>query len=138
MLRLRQTNFARLISPIARLSSTAAPIPNSDNSASPKESRIQQIISADIRECNPVPVFKRALLHKKAALKDANGEFSYNDLVVGSKKLSAQISDICGAWIKIHFFSFDFAIIEVLSCAFQEAEPTPESHIFVPMTSHTF
>lgn len=97
MLRLTRSNFARLISPVSRFSSTAAPILNSDNTTNSKDSRIQQIISADIRDQNPVPVFKRALLHKKVAFKDVNGEFSYNDLVVGSKKLSTQISDICGA-----------------------------------------
>lgn len=97
MLRLTRNNFVRFLSPISHYSSSAAPILNSDNTSNTKESRIQQIINADTRDANPVPVFKRALIHgKKVALKDQHGEFTYLDLVAGSKKLSTQISDICG------------------------------------------
>lgn len=44
-----------------------------------------------------VPVFKRALLHgSNCAIKDQNGEFSYTRLYMGAKRLSADISSICG------------------------------------------
>lgn len=95
MLRLK-SNFTR-ISILSRLSSTAAPNLSSDNASNVNEPKIQQIINADIKQGNPVPVFKKALLHNKLiALKDQNGEFSYLDLVAGSKKLSSQITNLCG------------------------------------------
>lgn len=95
MIRLAKSNFTRLSSLQLRKSSTAASILNEDNSSNAK---IKSIIDADIKEGNPVPVFKRALLHKSTALKDQNGEFSYFDLVAGSKKLSSQISNLCGEY----------------------------------------
>lgn len=96
MLRLTKNNFAR-ISSFSRLSSTAAPNLSSDNISNAKEPKIQQIINADVKEGLPVPVFKRALLHNKSiALKDQNGEFSYLDLAAGAKKLSSQITNLCG------------------------------------------
>lgn len=96
MLRLAKGNFAR-ISSLSRLSSTAAPSLSSDNVSNVNEPKIQQMINADLKESFPVPVFKRALLHNKLiALKDQNGEFSYLDLVAGSKKLSTQISNLVG------------------------------------------
>lgn len=62
-----------------------------------KSSSVQDLIKDDVKKCNPVPVFKRALLFKQAtALKDANGEYSYSDLASGSKALSNKISELCG------------------------------------------
>lgn len=96
MIRLSKNNFARLSSlSHLRKSSTAASILNVDNSSNGK---IKSIIDADIKEGNPVPVFKKALLYKSTALKDQNGEFSYLDLVSGSKKLSNQITNLCGEY----------------------------------------
>lgn len=92
---LRVLNLQRLRH--VRLSSTAT-IPSSDNAVHKSNfTAIQQLIDEDIIKSNPVPVFKRALIHSKAtALKDVNGEFTYADLVTSSKKLSTQISEICG------------------------------------------
>lgn len=83
------------------LSSTAT-IPSSDLSTHKSSSHlkaIQQFIDEDQAKGNPVPVFKRALIHSKAtALKDLHGEFTYTDLLTSSKKLSTQISEICGKY----------------------------------------
>lgn len=46
-----------------------------------------------------VPVFQRALQYgNSVAIKDQNGEFSYARLYLGAKRLSADISSICGEW----------------------------------------
>jgi acyl-coenzyme A synthetase/AMP-(fatty) acid ligase len=84
-----------------RLSSTAT-ISNSVQKTNFQT--IQQLIDEDINKGNPVPVFKRALIHRKAtALKDVNGEFTYTDLLSSSKKLSTQISEICGTASRITY-----------------------------------
>lgn len=45
-----------------------------------------------------VPVHKRALLYgNKIAIKDEIGEYSYSQLYIGAKKLSIQISNLCGS-----------------------------------------
>lgn len=95
MLRIANRNFMK-ISSCSRFSSTAAPSLNSDSTQNTQDSKVQQIISNDIKENNPVPVFKRALLRKSIALKDKHGEFSYLQLAQGSFSLASQISDLCG------------------------------------------
>lgn len=62
------------------------------------ESKAQQIVNAEIKSgANPVPVFKRAVLNgSKVAVRDANGDKTYTELLAGSFKLSKQISNICG------------------------------------------
>lgn len=72
----------------SRPSSTAAPI------ASDKSNAVE---SKSHHLSHSTPVFKRALLFENAiALKDQNGEFSYQELVSGSTKLANQISELCG------------------------------------------
>lgn len=45
-----------------------------------------------------IPIFKKALLHgNKIAIKDQTSEYSYQRLFQSSKKLSLQISNICGS-----------------------------------------
>lgn len=46
---------------------------------------------------NIVPVYKRALLYgNNTAIKDEISEYSYTQLYMGAKKLSMQISNLCG------------------------------------------
>lgn len=95
-IQIQKINFAKTI--IRRsLSSTAQSNPIIDSSTPTQESKIQQLINADVKNGNPVPVFKKAILNSsKIAVKDLNGEKLYSDLVTGSFKLSKQISDVCG------------------------------------------
>lgn len=54
-----------------------------------------------------VPIYKKALLHgNKIAIKDATAEYSYAQLYNGAKKLSTQISNLCGNynWFLIILF----------------------------------
>ncbi|XP_073847361.1 acyl-CoA synthetase family member 3 isoform X2 [Musca autumnalis] len=45
-----------------------------------------------------VPIFKKALLYgNQVAIRDASGDYSYLQLYVNSKRLSKQISNICGS-----------------------------------------
>lgn len=95
MLRNPNINFAKFI--FRRSLSSTASNPIIVNAQPPQESKIQQLINADIKDKNPVPVFKKALLNSnKIAVKDLNGEKLYSDLVLGSFKLSKQISEVCG------------------------------------------
>lgn len=97
MLRILNSHVLRLRH--VRLSSSTATIPNSDNShkSSHFSGNFNHLINEDIVKGNPVPVFKRALLHQGAvALKDVNGEFSFLDLLASSKMLSEKISQIAG------------------------------------------
>lgn len=96
MFRNHNINFAKII--IRRSLSSTAHNPIIVNSAPVQESKIQQLINADVKDGNPIPVFKKAILNNsKIAVKDLNlGEKSYSDLVTGSFKLSKQISDVCG------------------------------------------
>lgn len=94
MFRNHNLNFAKII--IRRSLSSTAHNPIIVNAV--QESKIQQLINADVKDRNPIPVFKKAILNNsKIAVKDLNlGEKSYSDLVLGSFKLSKQISDVCG------------------------------------------
>lgn len=78
--------------------SSTATIASSDNSVHKSNSQTaQRLIDEEIQLGNPVPVFKRAVIHSKAtALKDVNGEFTYSDLLASSKRLSTQISELIG------------------------------------------
>lgn len=93
MLRIVKSSTVRL-SLHSRCVSNVAPVKSSKT----HETKTTQLITDEIKNsCNPIPVFKRALLYNKTtALKDRNGEFSYFDLYVGSKKLSSQISSFTG------------------------------------------
>jgi hypothetical protein len=93
MLRIVRSNSVRF-SAVSRCFSSAAPIQSSKT----HETKTTQLITDEIKNSsNPIPVFKRALLYNTAtALKDRNGEFTYRDLYVGSKKLSSQISSFTG------------------------------------------
>jgi hypothetical protein len=96
MIRIPQRNLIKIFSNGRTLSSSSLN-PNFDSTNSTQDSKVQQLINADIRCNNPVPVFKRALLNgQKTAIKDINGEKTYSELVSGSFKLSKQISDVCG------------------------------------------
>ncbi len=91
-------NIPKIFHRSCRLLSSAQSNPVVANTAT-QESKIQQLINADKKENNPVPVFKKAFLNtSKIAIKDVNGEKLYSDLVTGSFKLSKQISDVCGKW----------------------------------------
>lgn len=116
MLRIQNINFAKLI--IRRtLSSTAQSNPIIVNT---QESKIQQSINGDVKDGNPVPVFKKAILNNsKIAVKDLNGEKSYSDLVTGSFKLSKQISDVCGKEETVLFIKSSIVIIFIFFTAKQ-------------------
>ncbi|KAG5674326.1 hypothetical protein PVAND_004302 [Polypedilum vanderplanki] len=96
MIRIQQRNLIKFFSNSRTLSSSNLN-PNFDSSnSSSQESKVQQLINADLKCNNPVPVFKRALLNsQKTAIKDINGEKTYLELISGSFKLSKQISDVC-------------------------------------------
>jgi hypothetical protein len=93
MLRIVKGNSVKFSS-FSRCFSSAAPNKSSKND----DTKTTQLITDEIKNSsNPIPVFKRALLYNKTiALKDRNGEFTYRDLYVGSKKLSSQISSFTG------------------------------------------
>jgi malonyl-CoA/methylmalonyl-CoA synthetase len=62
------------------------------------EQKFQNLLQNEIRNHNVVPIFKQALLYNhKTALKDINGEFSYAQIYMAAKKLSIQISNLCGS-----------------------------------------
>lgn len=65
-------------------------------------SKTSQHIEDDIRNCFPVPVFKRVLLHKSVALQDQNGSYSYSELVAASSKLASQLSNLCGKFVQVN------------------------------------
>lgn len=89
-----------------RLSTDAATAANRQNDASVASKneaavqKLQQSYDADVKGGGVVPAFKRSLLYgNKIAVKDDVGEYTYNQLFNGSKKLAAQLSSICGAFI---------------------------------------
>lgn len=73
------------------------------SSLSNQLSKTSQHIEDDIKNCFPVPVFKRALLHKSVALQDQNGSYSYNELVAASSKLASQLSNLCGKLMRTNY-----------------------------------
>lgn len=97
MIRIPQRNLVKkFLSNSKAFSSSLNPNLFDSSNSSSQDSKAQQLINADIKSNNPVPVFKKALLHaQKVAVKDINGEKTYSDLVSGSFKLSKQISDVC-------------------------------------------
>jgi hypothetical protein len=103
MIRIPQRNLIKALAN-SRAFSSSNLNPNFDSSnSSSQDSKVQQIINADLKCNNPVPVFKRALLHsQKTAVKDVNGEKTYSELISGSFKLSKQISDVCGKSSNTH------------------------------------
>lgn len=99
MLRIVKPSFVRSL-PTRSFSSAckSKTVASSEN----VKSNYQKTIDEDIAQKNPIPVFKHALLHNKSvALKDANGEFSYFDLVLGSQNLSRKISELTGEIIEV-------------------------------------
>lgn len=69
------------------------------NSGIVSESRAQQIINADLKNNLVVPVFKKALAYgQKVALKDGNGEFTYNNLAYGALRLSRLLAETSGTF----------------------------------------
>lgn len=59
--------------------------------------KLKNQLDSQSKTLGTVPVFKRALLYgNSVAIKDQNGEFSYAMLYMGAKKLSLDISNICG------------------------------------------
>lgn len=61
--------------------------------------RIKAIYEDDIKDGGVVPVYKYALLHsQKIAIKDDKDEFTYGRIYAGAKKLSIQISNLCGTY----------------------------------------
>lgn len=98
-MRIQQNNtFLKLLLSRSLSSSNVQSIPVITNTNNSQESKIQQIIAADVKNGNPIPVYKKALLNsQKIAVKDiTNGEKSYFDLLSSSFKLSKQISDVVG------------------------------------------
>lgn len=66
-------------------------------------SRIQKVFNDEEKSGEVVPIFKKALLYgHKIAIKDNIGEYSYNRLYIAAKKLSYQISNLCGKYR--HFY----------------------------------
>lgn len=61
--------------------------------------RIKRQLDDQSARLGTVPVFQRALQYgNSVAIKDQNGEFSYARLYLGAKRLSADISSICGEY----------------------------------------
>lgn len=87
------------------LSTDAATASNRQNDASvagkneAAVQKLQQLYDADVKGGGVVPAFKRSLLYgNKIAVKDDFGEYTYNQLFNGSKKLATELSSICGAF----------------------------------------
>lgn len=60
--------------------------------------KIKNIFAEEERSGHVVPVFKKALLHgNKVAIKDQINEYTYHRLYAAAKRLSAQISNLCGS-----------------------------------------
>lgn len=98
MIRIQQRNLANIIifNGARTFSSSNLNVQHSSNNAT-QESKVQQLLDADTKCNNPVPVFKKALLYsQKVAVKDKNGEKKYSELLSGSYKLSKQINSVCG------------------------------------------
>lgn len=78
---------------------TATPNPQQQNDAK-DELVIKQLhekYDKEVKGGGVVPVFKRSLLFgNKIAIRDEVGEYSYNQLLNGSKKFATQLSGFCG------------------------------------------
>lgn len=88
------------------LSADAATVANRQNestAASKNEAavqKLQQLYEADVKDGGVVPAFKRSLLYgSKIAVKDDIGEYTYTQLLNGSKALATQLSNVCGELI---------------------------------------
>ncbi|XP_054739151.1 malonate--CoA ligase ACSF3, mitochondrial-like [Anastrepha obliqua] len=54
-----------------------------------------------------VPIFKKSILHaQRIAIKNYFSEYSYQQLYIGAKKLSVQISNICGSGASCNIAAF--------------------------------
>lgn len=86
--------------PFSADAATATSQQNDANAASKNEAALQklkQLYDADVKDGGVVPAFKRSLLYgNKIAVKDDSGEYTYNQLFNGSKKLAMEISNVCG------------------------------------------
>lgn len=76
-------------------------VQNRGNTNKGKDDVVQKKLKAsfdkEISKGAVIPTFKRALLYgNKIAIRDESGEYSYNQIYIGSKKLAKQLSDICG------------------------------------------
>lgn len=61
------------------------------------QSKLKASFDKEVAKGVVVPTFKRALLYgNKTAIRDESGEYSYNQIYIGAKKLAKQFSDICG------------------------------------------
>ncbi|XP_036332835.1 malonate--CoA ligase ACSF3, mitochondrial isoform X1 [Rhagoletis pomonella] len=60
--------------------------------------KLRLLFETEEKQGDVVPIFKKCLFHaERIAIKDSNNEFSYQQLYKGSKKLSIQISNLCGS-----------------------------------------
>lgn len=60
--------------------------------------RLKYAFNEDLKKGQVVPVYKRALLYgDNAAIKDHQGEFSYMQIYQAAKRLSFQLSNLCGS-----------------------------------------
>ncbi len=98
-------SLARLIirSPKYRNYSSASSVSSNIDLNEPQnfaiEQKLQNLIQNEIRNQSVVPIFKQALLYNhKTALKDQYGEYSYGQIYMAAKKLSVQISNLCGEY----------------------------------------
>lgn len=87
--------------PAQRFYSSASRVSSNVDISEPQnftiEQKLQNLIQNEISTQNVVPIFKQALLYNhKIAIKDMNGEFSYAQIYMAAKKLSIQISNLCG------------------------------------------
>lgn len=102
-------NLRKISTPIARLLSnkqkfrlySSASASNSNieitNDSNSLETKFQNLISDEIKKNQVVPIFKKILAYNHSiAIKDNNGEFSYAQIYMAAKKLSIQISNLCG------------------------------------------
>lgn len=67
------------------------------NAATELVQKLRKRFDNEVQTGKVVPVFKKALYHgDRIAIKDENGEYSYHQIFSAAKKLSTEISQLCG------------------------------------------
>lgn len=83
-------------------------------------SKLQNSFNEDLRNGHVVPVYKKALLYgDRPAIKDDQGQYSYMQLFRSAKRLSFQLSNLCGSGSssRVAFLSNNSAIFTVVQWA---------------------
>lgn len=82
--------------------------------------KLKYAFNEDLTNGKVVPVYKRALLYgDRLAIKDEMGQFSYMQLYQAAKRLSFQLSNLCGSGssARIAFLSNNSAVYTVIQWA---------------------